>query len=930
MLFLVLSIIRGILSLFWNSGSALKQAMSTQLISLFVETILSSITSSLYALVGLTSVLTSALLWVSFLMLLGSILYVAYEQAPWVWTDLARAYNAFVGPFVQNTLVQGLRVFNIVFKGAIPLWNGSIFILSSIMQGYIFPTLTTEMLALQQVGISLYSLCRHLVLAIFSWLQTVIVNCPLASGDACFDLTDRTLDLVTPMADVRNTIVSLFSITGRVCDPLTPIVDILSFPLMDLNLAKGIHNIINAVLYLFVQLPEVTYLRCNRHGSAGHLMCTPDLEPVFAFLVTGLRDLGRMFDNWMEVIFVVVQGVLGISTSACEGVQLTPPVLFTGALRTSLFAANQTVIVGLGGWLMAITDGSIVAYYGEGRMRMTVWNSPVNISHGVAAVSYSPIAGKDTSRLSAAVASGSTALLGCSCVSNGARMQLQCNILPYEGLTEGQSSLVPVFFQQASVENALTCADIDVVVQSVRWPATRFSTTSTPLPECASTRTCNQVDATVWVIPRTKCDSESTVCSCHPFCMAARISGSQTSALVMYSAMQWRSKVYVVKRDCNLQSTSDSLDAELSVGANIDDASVSSTQNPTTGSPQFVSGSKVSCTDNLLVTSIINRTVHPAYTTPTEAYLRKTDAPFVITGDTIFTSVKHGDGAYTVQVERLTGFSGSEFTLSEVAANFPAYPPVNVPADLFHVYPKDHLTTPYARQATLAVSSRNFVFYAVNPAMQVYDAYLSYCRNHGNAIDKFGLIMTSSFSPIRIWRVEAYRRCTAAGCGSDLVRQVDIPDAFSNGTATDGSDLTWDCDRTYNEGITHLEYVNEANIAVTVKHTSVDGSVLQYKTYWLDVNSMRLGDEPWENQAYQTATALSAYSLCPSMQILPDVGSLTMELLAATVLLVKMPIDLITYAPGIAQMWSTGMICPLQTRGHSVLVVGVGRRWAKL
>ena len=352
-----------VLNLFYNTGSALKQAMSTQLISVFVETILSSITSSLYALVGLTSALTSVLIWVSFLMILGSIMYVAYEQAPWVWTDLARAYNAFVGPFVQNTLLWGLRAFNVVFKGAIPLWNGSIFVVSRIMQGYIFPTLTTEMLALQQVGISIYSLCRHLVLAIFSWLQTVIVSCPAGNGDVCFDLTDRTLDLVTPIADVRNTVISLFSITGRVCDPLTPIVDILSFPLMDLNLAKGIHNIINAVLYLFVQLPEVTYLRCSRHSSAGYLMCTPDLEPVFAFLVTGLRDLGRMFDNWMEVIFVVVQGVLGISSSACEGVQLSPPVLFTGALSTALFGGNQTVIVGLGGWLMAITDGNAVTYY---------------------------------------------------------------------------------------------------------------------------------------------------------------------------------------------------------------------------------------------------------------------------------------------------------------------------------------------------------------------------------------------------------------------------------------------------------------------------------------------------------------------------------------------------------------------------------------
>jgi hypothetical protein len=249
---------------------------------------------------------------------MGSILYVTYEQAPWVWTDMARGYNAFMGPFIHNTVVQALKLFNEAFKGVVPLYNAFLFIVGRVMQGFIFPTLTTEFLAVQQIGVSLFSLCRNLVLSIFAWLQTVVVSCPDASGDACFDLSDRTMDLVAPMADVRNTIAALFGIFDRVCNPFRPVSDILAYPFMDLNLAKGIHNIINAVLYFVVQMPEVTYIRCKRHASAGYLMCTPDLEPVFIFLVQGLRDLGRMLDNWMEVVFVVVQGVFGVSTSQCE------------------------------------------------------------------------------------------------------------------------------------------------------------------------------------------------------------------------------------------------------------------------------------------------------------------------------------------------------------------------------------------------------------------------------------------------------------------------------------------------------------------------------------------------------------------------------------------------------------------------------------
>ncbi len=43
-------------------------------------------------------------------------------------------------------------------------------------------------------------------------------------------------------------------------------------------------------------------------------------------------------------------------------VVLTPVALSPSPLRSALFGTNRTVIVGLGGWLMAITDGVSVAF----------------------------------------------------------------------------------------------------------------------------------------------------------------------------------------------------------------------------------------------------------------------------------------------------------------------------------------------------------------------------------------------------------------------------------------------------------------------------------------------------------------------------------------------------------------------------------------
>ena len=941
--FLIERLIGSVIGLFWSDESDLKQAMSHQFLCSFIETMANLFFATAYTLLSLASALVTIMLWVSVVMLVGSILYVTYEQAPWVWTDLARAYNAFLGPFVNTTVVGFAGIFNTIFRGVVPLWNGFFYFINRLLSGYLLPTAISESLTLGRIGLSLYGFSKHLAVSLFSWTQTTVVHCPASNGDACFDLVDRTLDVVTPMADVRDVVGHFVGIVRSVCDPVTPLLDVFTFPFMDLNLAKGVHNIANSVLFLAVQMPEITYLRCSRHIEETTLMCTPDMDPFYSFLVTGVRDVGRMIDNWMEVILVIVQGALGLNPATCDGVSLLPAALPPGPLRSAIFGSNRTVVVGLGGWLMAVTDGVFVSYHGQGnsgksgkssKMRLSTWPSPVNISHGVAAVTYSSSSDRDATSLSASgYSSTATAIMGCRCVYDGQQIQLQCTVLPYEGLLANQSSYVPVFFQQGStIEKSLTCSDIDIVVQSVRWPATRFSSSTNSLPDCSLTRTCNQVDATVWVVPRASCDRESAVCNCYPFCMATRLSGSQASPLVLYSADQWRSKVYVVKRDCSIGNLGNlgSL-AGMTVSDSVGESSVvtmqSSARSPTGSlqfatsqspqSPQSSNEQTLSCTDNLLVTSIINRTVHPAYSNPTAAFLRNPSAPFVITGDTVLTSIKHGDGGYTVQVERLTGSTGSEFTLSLVTGNFPAYPPVNVPADLFNQYPKDHVTVPYARLATLAVSSRGYVFYAVNPAMHVYDAYLSYCKvGVSNAdLPQFGLIMASSFSPIRIWRVDAYRRCGADGCGADLVKQADVPDAFSSNPES----LTWDCVKTYNEGITSMEYINEANIAVTVRHTSVNGTIVEYRTYWLHVSTMRLAETPWQDEAYQATTALSAYTLCPSMQVLPDLGSLFAELLNAFIFLVKMPVDLVVYLPGIMSLWESGTVCPLQTRGHSIL-----------
>lgn len=923
-------LVDAVLYLFSPASQGGKQVASTQFVISFFDFLSNLLTSIVYTTLNILSALAGGVLWGTALIALGSILYLMYEEFPWVWTDLARSYNAFLGPFIQNTVVEVLKLTNMVFRGIIPLWNGVIFFFLRLLNGYTIPALIEEAPVFRALGVAIFDLVKHLIFSVFNFLQPILSNCPEVNGDLCFDAANRTLDLMTPMADARQTVSHLVVLTKNICGFVGPVMDAASFPFMDINFASAVHNLVNAVLYLFVSVSKVTYLRCTRHGGEEPLMCTPDLEPVFVFLASGVRSAGFFLNNWLNVLYVIVQGVLGWSQISCTG-ELIPSTMDTGAIRASIFGSNRTALVGLTGNLVAVTDGAVVAYEGKGHLRLASWPSMVNISHGVAAVTHGRASDADVSRLSSATSGTSTALFGCICVHGAdSGLQIQCTVLPYGGLLANETGSVPVFFQQGStVQASLRCSEVDIVVQSVRWPATRFSSpsgggayTGTGNVDCVTSKTCNRVDATVWVIPRTGCDSESAVCDCFPYCMAARLSGSQTAPVIFYSASQWRSKVFLLERDCNLHTVSPGFVGEV-LGAVAGDG-VTSVQASASKGLQFVGSNQetITCVDNLLVTTLVNRSLHPSYDTPTQAFLRNPSAPFVVTGDTVLTSVHHGDGGYTVRVERLTGAAGHEFTLSTVSNNFPAAPPPTVPSALFKQYPRDHLTIPYSRLGTVAVSSRDFVFYAVNPATEVFDAYLHYCQNDGDRIDRFGLIMVSSYSPIRVWRVDAYRRCGVQGCGTDLVKQVDIPGAFSDGTVQ-GTDLSYDCEKSFNEAVTRLEYVNEINIAITVKHTDVRASFVDYRTYWMHTRTMRLrgpglsAQGPWEDDI--PVTALSAYSLCPAMQILPEFGSMAAEVLLAGVFLIKMPIDTVLYLPGIINLWSKGIVCPLQTRGHSVL-----------
>ena len=207
------------------------------------------------------------------------------------------------------------------------------------------------------------------------------------------DIGSRVLDVITPMSHVRQVVGLLLMWIGTsVCGPLAVPLDVIFAPLMDINFAKGVHNLVNAFLWLFIQIPVVTEARCRLYRvSDGLVMCLPDFEPVFRMLVEGMRRMGAMVDNWMDITLLIVQEVIAPNTAPrCDEI----PLSVLDVDGSMIFKDNATLVVGLTETMLAHTDGYSVVYYStaksdlRGEVGQNIWPIPVDIHMGIAAVQY--------------------------------------------------------------------------------------------------------------------------------------------------------------------------------------------------------------------------------------------------------------------------------------------------------------------------------------------------------------------------------------------------------------------------------------------------------------------------------------------------------------------------------------------------------------
>ena len=902
-------------------------------------------TSVINVLTQVTAVLAQWMLTGFILFVLSCFLYVFFQYATDIMFELGYTYNNGLGASLQILVVWPMKILTWIFEALCPIWNAVFWILKKLPFQVLSETVLHNLDPVIKAIASFSLFCQAMAMSTVSWVGS-FVCCAQSDGfcnPRCFDAGERVFDFLTPMGHVRNMVVYITEWLRQMCFVLSGPMDIATYPFMDINFAKGIHFIFNSVLYFVFHVPAVTVERCTRYKADSVVMCIPDFDPVINMMVSGFRYTGYFVDNWLDISLLVVNAALNRPAPECKSL---PDLLRDFDFKENFFGSNETVMVGMTDYMFARTDGYGVQYFSMDRDWQTVLHPEafpfrVNVAYGLAAVAHFHDADHD------AKGDDTTGLLGCMCQHTNIGLQFTCAVALFDSVISDADQTIPVTFQLPSTGLMLQCNKVMVKVESVRWPVSRYTSTKVQRMDgsyaqdvgCASKSTCLYADAAIWVRPMCSVDRIDLVCvesfkqaACFPYCMALHVRGGGNQPLVLHDANEWNDGVAMLRRDCGLHSMSPS-----GAGTGV-----------TVSIPSSVYGldaqfsTDTSCVQNPLVNSVVPRSNFTEYSF--HASIDLESQPFLFTGDLALTAVRGQIGAnnqqlWSIQVHRIFGNQANEFTVIPLSQGIPSYGPCTTPAGCENIVAACQSVTgckaaiPYGYDASanahvLGATTQRYAFWVTNPTLEPFYAFSTYCQN----TTRTGILqisVTSSYGGIRLWRINPYLYCPL----DPITGKQRCPEQQAASTRQlfslefDGMFDASMCKQKFSVMAVGLDYINEDNIALTVLRTTlpnlniyslrpINRSLAEWVTVWVNPNTMETQeDKMWMPEA--SSPALTQGMLCPSQRRMPNAGSLVAELMAATVLQIRMPLNVILSLPVIMDF--AGGKCPLLKRGHSLL-----------
>jgi hypothetical protein len=212
---------------------------------------------------------------------------------------------------MQILLIWPTKLITWLNNSLLPLWNAFIWFTKKVPNQLLFETISFDLGIVLNAIEALGNLVMSLVVSLMGWIQSFIC-CKEGEKDfcnpRCMEAGERIFDFLSPMAHIRTLFVWIIEWLRTMCAVVMGPVDLITFPLMDINFAKGLHFLLNSIIYTVFHVPALTVERCNMYKAEGPIMCVPDFEPAFNMFTSGVRYMGLFVDNWLDILVLIVEG----------------------------------------------------------------------------------------------------------------------------------------------------------------------------------------------------------------------------------------------------------------------------------------------------------------------------------------------------------------------------------------------------------------------------------------------------------------------------------------------------------------------------------------------------------------------------------------------------------------------------------------------
>ncbi len=906
--------------------------------------------------------------WVGLLLAIAILAALSETSSPLLQLYV-NAYNAGVGQTLNELLVLLFELVAPFWRAVVPVYNAAVYVVVGFWVDVVLPVVFVNARLLPALVLDFTVLVGGVALGTRDWLARVGLCAQTgALGDLLRDnatspfwVSDlscvgsphyMTLDMMTPALYAQRSATTLQQMLTTTCVPVSNALALAMYPLLDVNLYKALHGLVNAVLHTLVALPLLTRNRCTYalattdyaySASEKLVMCTPDVAPLAAVLVSALRSTGTLADNWLDTALVLAENSVTGVVRSCAATPL--PLVWANA--SGVFGADALHVVGLTPSVYAITDADSVVYHSMVGASLRVayalhaWPFRVDLRFGVAAVRYGAVNDVDDE------GDARTGMLGCRCLDTAAGLQITCASIPFQHhLADDEDqhldyTVHQMRFVPESARAGLTCAQVSVRVQPLRFSRRRFSAPgagrvelglgdafNTRLQYGARAAADHSADAAVVVTPlcavRASVLCVPSIENCFPFCLGLHAAGQRSQNISLMNAQRWDEWTSLGQTDCVVANaaggscTADSTRLVQNADAGVEVSGCASTAcAPDAASVTFVKNSEQAAA---------NRSLQAWQAQQPWGFVRSALQPFVVAGDVFLYQREIDAVSGQVLVTRLYDNKRGDFSLQQeqlslVTNSVPMqYHQCADEACYAAQLSANRVVLPagyFVREdPTHAAASEWGVHWTAAPGSAHCALIHDFCaQTSGRA-----LVTTEAHRP-RLWTVRTVRHAESLGAAVSeeaLASYMLIPEWFSCSHADFREEAQ--CGVAANLQVAGLEYINADNLLLTVlaarpgdwdwqTERVFPGRPFEYRFYFVHPNrhDCTSAEAPetlytcWrsadDGMFVAASTVAETGALCPMLQRMPKWGSMGTEVLVAQVLLAKVVLEAVFVLP---------------------------------